>query len=73
MLSFKKCFDGTRQFLLVRFCLVFIRFFTVFLDPVTRAVLVPDVYRGFAIPAGTVVVANMWLVSLSCPSCFPIF
>ncbi len=33
-----------------------------FLNTVTRAVLVHDVYRGFDIPTGTVVVANIWLV-----------
>lgn len=33
-----------------------------FLVPVTRAILVPDVYRGFDIPAGTVIAANIWLV-----------
>ncbi|KAK0458177.1 cytochrome P450 [Desarmillaria tabescens] len=30
---------------------------------VTRAILVPDVYRDFHIPAGTVVVANLWAVT----------
>ncbi|KAK0458198.1 cytochrome P450 [Desarmillaria tabescens] len=30
---------------------------------VTPAILVPDVYRDFHIPAGTVVVANLWAVT----------
>ncbi|KAK0200032.1 cytochrome P450 [Desarmillaria ectypa] len=29
---------------------------------VSRAVLVPDIYRGFDIPAGTVVAANIWAI-----------
>ncbi len=45
---------------------VFVNFFlpgfvAISVDAVSRAVLVSDVYRDFDIPAGTVVVANLWL------------
>ncbi|KAK0458203.1 cytochrome P450 [Desarmillaria tabescens] len=37
---------------------------------VTRAILVPDVYHGFDIPAGTMVVANAWAITRN-ESLFP--